>query len=77
MEPRVILILGIATLLVAMFYLEKQLEQEEVFYLFVALGIIFGIASLIAVFKNLTSFEYFIAGAVVSILIAILYWKED
>ena len=77
MEPRYIFISGIAILLMTMFYLEKQLKKEEIFYLFSAIGIAFGLISVYTVAKNILSFQYFIAGAVICTLIAVLYYENE
>ncbi len=77
MEPRYIFISGVVVLLMTVLWLEKQLKREEIFYLYSTLGIMFGLTSVYTVAKNIKSFEYFIAGAVICILMAIFYYPEN
>ena len=77
MEPRYIFISGVAILLMTMFYLEKQLKKEEIFYLFSIIGIALGLVSVYTVAKDIPSFQYFIAGAVICTLMAILYYEKE
>ena len=68
---------GVALLIFAMYYLEKELSREEVFWLFSGLGVLFGIISVYTVAKNRPNFEYYIAMAVLFVLIAVLYFEEE
>jgi len=68
---------GVALIVFAMYYLEKELKREEIFWLFSGLGVLFGIISVYTVANNRPNFEYYIAMAVLFVLIAVLYFEEE
>ncbi len=76
MDVRTTFIIGIAALLFTMYYLEKEMEKRQIFWLYAGIGIAMGIISVRAVVKDLPNFDYYITFAVLSILIAILYHDE-
>ncbi|MEE9564369.1 MAG: hypothetical protein V3V63_01530 [Candidatus Hydrothermarchaeaceae archaeon] len=76
MDVRTTFIIGIAALLFTMYYLEKEMEKRQIFWLYAGIGIAMGIISVRTVVKDLPNFDYYITFAVLSILIAILYHDE-
>jgi cell division protein FtsW (lipid II flippase) len=76
MDVRTTFIIGIAALLFTMYYLEKEIEKRQIFWLYAGIGIVMGIISVRTVVKDLPNFDYYITFAVLSILIAILYHDE-
>ncbi len=76
MDVRTTFIIGIAALLFTMYYLEKEMEKRQIFWLYAGIGIVMGIISVRTVVKDLPNFDYYITFAVLSILIAILYHDE-
>lgn len=69
--------IGVALIVFAMYFLEKELKREEVFWLFSGLGVLFGVISVYTVAGNKPNFEYYIAMAVLFVLIAVLYFEEE
>jgi len=69
--------LGVALVIFAMYYLERELKRDEVFWVFSGLGVLFGIISVYMVAGNRPNFEYFIAMAVLFVLVAMLYFNEE
>ena len=76
MEMRTAFIIGIAVLLFTMYYLEKEMEKRQIFWLYTGLGIALGLISLRAVATRAPNFDLYITFTVLSILIAILYFEE-
>ena len=76
MEVKLALGAGIVIFLFTMYYLEKQMEKEQIFWLFAGLGVIFGIVSVYTVAKDIPTYDYYITFSVLFVLIAILYHGE-
>ncbi|MDI6654606.1 MAG: hypothetical protein QME59_01810 [Candidatus Hydrothermarchaeota archaeon] len=76
MEVKLALGAGIVVILFTMYYLEKQMEREQIFWLFAGLGIVFGIVSVYTVAKDILTYDYYITFSVLFVLIAILYYPE-
>lgn len=70
-------IAGIALVLFTMYYLEKEMEKRQIFWLYAIAGVALGAASLRIVVKGGNNLEYYITFAVLSILIAILYHDHE
>ncbi len=77
MEVKLALGAGILIILFTMYYLEKQMEREQIFWLFAGLGVVFGLASVYTVAKNLPTYDYYITFSVLFVLVAILYYGEE
>ncbi|MEE8403731.1 MAG: hypothetical protein V3R93_08260 [Candidatus Hydrothermarchaeaceae archaeon] len=76
MEMRTAFIIGIAVLLFTLYYLERAMEKRHIFWLYAAIGIALGSISVYTVAKQQPNFDYYITFAVLSVLIAILYYDE-
>lgn len=76
MEMRTAFIIGMAVLLFTMYYLEREMEKRQIFWLYAAIGIALGVISVYTVAKQQPNFDYYITFAVLSVLIAILYYDE-
>jgi uncharacterized membrane protein YfcA len=76
MEMRTAFIVGIAVLLFTMYYLEKEMEKRQIFWLYAMLGLALGLISVRAVAKYQPNFDFYITFTVLFILIAILYFDE-
>jgi len=76
MEVKLALGAGMVIILFTMYYLEKQMEREQIFWLFAGLGVIFGIISVYTVAKDILTYGYYITFSVLFVLIAILYYPE-
>jgi Ca2+/Na+ antiporter len=77
MDVRTTFLIGIAIIIVTMYYLEKEMEKEQIFWLYSGLGVLFGIASLYTVIKEIPSYDYYITFAVLFIVVAILYYDRE
>ncbi len=77
MEVKLALGAGIVILLFTMYYLEKQMEREQIFWLFAGLGVIFGIISVYTVAKDMPTYDYYLTFSVLFVLIAILYYETE
>jgi len=76
MEMRTAFIIGIAAVLFTLYYLEKEMEKRQIFWLYAGLGVALGITSVYMVTKQSPNFDYYLTFAVLSVLIAILYYDE-
>lgn len=76
MDMRTAFIIGIAAVLFTLYYLEKEMEKRQIFWLYAGLGVTLGIISVYTVAKQMPNFDYYITFAVLSVLIAILYYDE-
>lgn len=77
MDIRVTIIISIAVLLFTMYYLEKELKKEQIFWGYAMLGVLFGLTSVFSVAKHSPSSSYYITFTVLFILIAILYYESE
>jgi len=75
MDVRTTFIIAIGVLLFAMYYLEKEMKKEQIFWLFAVLSVLFGVAGVYAVAKK-QNYDYYIFFAVLSVLMAVLYYGE-
>ncbi len=73
MELKYSFLLGIAMLVFVMYYLEKQLAREQIFWIFSGAGVLFGLVSAYTVAKNLGMYDYYLTLAVLFVLIAVFY----
>jgi uncharacterized membrane protein YfhO len=86
MDVRQTFIIGVAVVLFTVFYLEKELTREQIYWLFSGLGVLLGIAAVYISYTKLPvtdgaeyaaelkKFQYYITFAVVSVLMAIFYY---
>lgn len=77
MEVKLAIGAGILIILFTMYYLEKKMEREQIFWLFAGLGVVFGLVSVYTVARNLPTYDYYITFSVLFVLIAILYYGEE
>lgn len=77
MDVKIALALGVGLLLFTTYYLEKQVPREKIFWGFAGAGVALGVFSVYAVAKRLPSYDNYITLAVISILIAILYFEDE
>ncbi|WP_456473907.1 hypothetical protein [Candidatus Pyrohabitans sp.] len=77
MDARVVFGIGVALIIFAMYFLEKEIKRKEIFWLFSGLGVLFGIISVYTVAANKQNFDYYIAMAVLFVLIAVLYFEDE
>lgn len=76
MEMRTAFIIGIAVLLFTMYYLEREMEKKQIFWLYAILGVVLGIISVREVAISGHNISFYLTFAVLFILIAILYFDE-
>jgi predicted tellurium resistance membrane protein TerC len=76
MDMRTAFVIGIAVLLFTMYYLEREMEKKQIFWLYAGLGVALGIISVRTVATNGQNFDFYLTFTVLSILIAILYFDE-
>ncbi len=76
MEMQTAFIIGIAVLLFTMYYLEREMEKKQIFWLYAGLGVALGIISVRAVAQRSPNFDFYLTFTVLSVLIAILYFDE-
>ncbi|MBU2560589.1 hypothetical protein KKA03_06810 [archaeon] len=77
MEMKWAFIIGIAILLFTMYYLEREMEKKQIFWLYAGLGVVLSIMSVRAVAQQAHNSDFYLIFAVLSILIAILYFDEE
>ena len=76
MEMRTAFIIGVAVLLFTMYYLEREMEKRQIFWLYAGTGVILGVISVRAVAQSSPSFDVYLTFTVLSVLIAILYFDD-
>jgi predicted tellurium resistance membrane protein TerC len=76
MEMKWAFIIGIAILLFTMYYLEREMEKKQIFWLYAGLGVVLSIVSVRTVVQHAHNFDTYLTFAVLFILIAILYFDE-
>jgi uncharacterized membrane protein len=59
-----------------MYYLEREMEKKQIFWLYAILALALGLISVRAVAKHQPNFDFYITFTVLFILIAILYFEE-
>jgi len=86
MDVRQVFIVGVAVVLFTVFYLEKELERRQIYWLYAGAGILFGITSVYISYtalpyldgaayrEELRKFQYYVVFGVISILMAIFYY---
>lgn len=77
MDVRTSFVIAIGVLLFTIYYLEKELKREEIYWLFSGLSVITAIGTAYLVAKKSGLYEFFITFTVVFILIAILYHDSE
>ncbi len=73
-DIKTVFLIGIGAAVVTMYYLEREMERVQIFWMWGALGVIFGIASVYTVSKDIETYKYYIIFSVLSILLAIMYY---
>lgn len=77
MDIKLMTLIGVALVIIASNYLEKEMERWQIFWIFAVLGLILGIASAYTVAKDLPSRVYYMTFSVLFILMSILYSDES
>jgi hypothetical protein len=77
MEMRTAFIIGVAVLLFTMYYLEREMEKRQIFWLYAGTGVALGIISVRAVAQHAPNFDVYLTFTVLSVLIAILYFDDE
>jgi|GEM_PF-1357270 SNF family Na+-dependent transporter len=77
MDVKTTFIIAMAIVIVTMYYLEREMKKEQIFWLYSGLGVLFGLASVYTVAKDIPSYDYYITFAVLFILIAIIYFDQE
>lgn len=76
MDIRWVFFLSVAVVLFTLYYLEREMEREQIFWMYAILGLVFGLTSVYTVAKNIPSYDYFLIFTGLFLLIAILYYEE-
>lgn len=76
MDIRWVFFLSVAVVLFTFYYLEREMEREQIFWMYAVLGLIFGLTSVYTVAKNISSYDYFLVFTAIFLLISILYYEE-
>ncbi len=76
-DVRTVFIIGVSVYLFTRYYIEKEYESEEIFWIYSALSVVLGIMATFTVINASPSKAYFIPLTAISIVIAILYYPED
>ena|SRR3972149_2576515 len=76
MDIRWVFFLSVAVVLFTFYYLEREMEREQIFWMYAVLGLIFGLTSAYTVAKNISSYDYFLVFTAIFLLISILYYEE-
>lgn len=73
---RVMVVLALAVFLFTMYYLEREFEREKIFWGYAILGVLFGLASVIAVAKDSPNARLFLFLTTTFVLISIFYYED-
>ena len=76
MDIRWVFFLSVAVVLFTFYYLEREMEREQIFWMYAVLGLVFGLISVYTVAKNISSYDYFLVFTAIFLLISILYYEE-
>jgi peptidoglycan/LPS O-acetylase OafA/YrhL len=76
MDVRLTFLIALGIIIVTFYYLEKEMGKEQIFWLYAVLGVLFGIASVYTVAKNMQSYDYYITFTVLFVFVAILYYEH-
>ncbi len=76
MDVRNVFIIGIAAYVFTAYYLEKNYEREEIFWIYSILSAVLGIFSAYTVISDHPSRSSFIPLTALSITLAILYYSD-
>jgi uncharacterized membrane protein len=77
MDARTTFLVAMGIVLVTVYYLEREMKKEQIFWLYAGLGIAFGLASVYTVSKDIPSYPYYITFAVIFILISVFYYEYE
>ncbi|RMF90198.1 MAG: hypothetical protein D6733_04450 [Methanobacteriota archaeon] len=77
LNVRLITLIGVLLFLFTAYYLEKQYEKGEIFWIYSLLSALFGVFSAYTVVAEHPSKQYFIPLTVVTVVMAILYYQAD
>lgn len=77
MEPLYAFLFGLGILLFTVFFLEKQMARDKIFWLFSGLSVLFGLLSVVAVIRAMDKFDYYITFTVLFVLVAIFYVEDE
>ncbi len=77
MDVRTTFIIALGIVLFTMYYLEKEMERDQIYWLFAGLSVATGIATAYFVAKRSQFYEFSMILTVVFILIAILYLEDE
>jgi hypothetical protein len=73
MDVRTTFVISLGIILFTMYYLEKEMEREQIYWLFTGLSVLTGAGTVYLVAKKSGSYDLFITLTVLCIIIAILY----
>ncbi len=77
LDVRTVFVIGVSVYLFTRYYLEKEYEAEEIYWIYSVLSVILGLIAAITVINSQPSKAYFIPLTVISIVIAVLYHADD
>ncbi len=77
MDVRTSFVIALGILLFTMYYLEREMEREQIYMLFAGLSVVTGLGTAYMVAKRSGSFDFFMILTVVFIIIAILYQEDE
>ncbi len=77
MNPILVLAVGVAMVIAAKYFLERELDAEQLFLLFSGVAVLFGILAMRAVTTGSGDLKSYIALGVLSMLVAVLYIEEE
>ncbi len=77
MDVRTSFVIALGILLFTMYYLEKEIEREQIYMLFAGLSAVTGLSTAYMVAKRSGSYDFFMILTVVFIIIAILYQEDE
>jgi len=76
MDTRFVFGVGLAVVIFTLYYLEKELSKREIFWLYSGLSVLLGAVSTFYVAYDKANYEYYIAMAVIFVLMAMFYFDE-
>ncbi|MEE9595087.1 MAG: hypothetical protein V3V92_06780 [Candidatus Hydrothermarchaeales archaeon] len=77
MDVRTSFVIAMGILLFTMYYLEREMEREQIYMLFAGLSVVTGLSTVYMVAKRSGSYDFFMILTVVFVIVAILYQEDD
>jgi|GEM_PF-6913615 len=77
LDVRTVFVIGVSAYLFTRYYLEKEYETAEIYWIYALLSAVLGLMAAITVINANPSKAYFIPLTSITIVMAVLYYRGD